>query len=932
MQNKLEFIGNVIYKMKKSYGGLVELHRVTEHDIDPVTGIKDTTHEVQTIQKAVVVHARHFITHVYPAQLATNFREGGFFDPSDRALLLDAKDLSWFPEQRNFWVWQGERWDIYEVLEFENDRFYVCLSHRVKGTYETMFKQEHTGLILQDAVTVALDSIGEFTQTLTDNLSLTQRLIEVPPSVFIINQGLGIADGQVNTKDAVRSFSESLIITEQISRTHISADDVTVDASDSVSLGDAILLQFIDAQNTPQTLALAQDVVVVRESTVPPPPPVPIVGEFLLIKYDNPHKINATHYVPSGTYSVHSNSNPSAYNVTVNSNVVTITQLTDNAATGTFVLRSFTPISGATEVTFTLKTLDKVERVYVPLDENGWAQIPDPVDAQYIAVDATLGNDANGWQTSRAAAQAAPMRTIAAARARFQTRNNFGDVIMFKYGEVWNEAWGIAGRSGKNRFEPCKIEAYGNPALGRPRWNIHSDGFNLGSGRFWYVADIDMVAYRKYPFSPNFEVSQVNTAFSGFDVTNPSWEYFWIENCRVRGCETNYTFQNRSHTHASNYLIVRRCVSEDAKRQGLFVHGCRNFIIEEMFLDQNGFWNHRDGTLPNWVTGGYNKWSRVQHNNQSYELRSGTGTGGPPTHTNFGDQNYAGSVWTHLGASYARAANFFDHNVYIDHEFNSLGLVNAMMTTRASHSAIQYRLSSQDPGRRSYIVNLCAGDNPLGLQIGSADTAEVWAPDGCECEAYYCTVTNSIDLNSTNPRGNFYGIAHIRAGVIDNIIAAHNHTSITNDSGLIVTGFHPGVLSSSNPGIPTRNVQIRNAKFFNAGRNGGVFCRFPTQEGFIYNLTIENTVYNDNFTFNWNIPQITGPNIVDNSRQIQNLAMRNPSLGSLRSYADFILGETNSLPQFLKVCRNRDKSNWETTRAYGARAANRFIRAQYETV
>jgi hypothetical protein len=181
---KLKYISNVVYKLKRSYGLPVDLHSINTHDVDVETGVKTTTHDVIHIRQAPVLSAKYFMSFVYDlAYISANkdFTTGAIFDPSDRGILLDAKDLNGYePKPRDFVNFQDKRYDVFNVLEFENNRFYVLFVRRVEGSNEIFSPEIHSGLLLEEELTHTLTALGDLHYEVVDNLGLNESAVEVP--------------------------------------------------------------------------------------------------------------------------------------------------------------------------------------------------------------------------------------------------------------------------------------------------------------------------------------------------------------------------------------------------------------------------------------------------------------------------------------------------------------------------------------------------------------------------------------------------------------------------------------------------------------------------------------------------------------------------------------------------------------------------------
>lgn len=157
-------------------------HVIDQHSVDPETGEKTTVLSVINIKKAVVLRAREFRSFVYDlAYISANkdFTEGGYFDPEDRRVLLQASDLNGHdPQIWDYFIFQNERYDVKEVHAYENNTAFGLLARKIRGQDITRMMTEHNGIIFEQSVTSV--TIGKLIRSPENILSLTQTLEENP--------------------------------------------------------------------------------------------------------------------------------------------------------------------------------------------------------------------------------------------------------------------------------------------------------------------------------------------------------------------------------------------------------------------------------------------------------------------------------------------------------------------------------------------------------------------------------------------------------------------------------------------------------------------------------------------------------------------------------------------------------------------------------
>lgn len=182
MNTKLKFVKNNIYKMKRSYGLPISYYQLVEHEMTPDTGVKNTTLRKINISRAIVLRAREFRSFVYDlAFISANkdFTTGGFFDPEDRRIIIDASDapINFEPNVDDFIIFQNEKHEVKEVHHFENNYAYLLLTRKLRGAIITQIMDLLTVMNLQHSVTYEIQD--KLVRELKSVLNLTQEVNEV---------------------------------------------------------------------------------------------------------------------------------------------------------------------------------------------------------------------------------------------------------------------------------------------------------------------------------------------------------------------------------------------------------------------------------------------------------------------------------------------------------------------------------------------------------------------------------------------------------------------------------------------------------------------------------------------------------------------------------------------------------------------------------
>ena len=137
--SKLRFINRTLYRLKRSYGTPVDLYKFTS-TTDINTGEITETFTVKKIRRALVEPTREMRSFVYDlAYISANkdFTMGGFFDPSDRIVVVDRKrDIpsDWGDLNLNqFFMIKNKRYDIKSLQEYENNSALVFICRETQG-------------------------------------------------------------------------------------------------------------------------------------------------------------------------------------------------------------------------------------------------------------------------------------------------------------------------------------------------------------------------------------------------------------------------------------------------------------------------------------------------------------------------------------------------------------------------------------------------------------------------------------------------------------------------------------------------------------------------------------------------------------------------------------------------------------------------------
>ena len=169
--------------MKRSYGSPIDYYQLSGHTMDPESGAKTATFTTFRIRKAVVLKAREFRSFVYDlAYISANkdFTAGGYFDPKDRRVILDRRDVpsSFEPSIDDYIIFKNSKYVIGEVSEFEDNSAFMFLARKLKGA--EIVRIEGTLSVMDLRQGVAASAQDRLVRTVGSVLNLTHSISEVP--------------------------------------------------------------------------------------------------------------------------------------------------------------------------------------------------------------------------------------------------------------------------------------------------------------------------------------------------------------------------------------------------------------------------------------------------------------------------------------------------------------------------------------------------------------------------------------------------------------------------------------------------------------------------------------------------------------------------------------------------------------------------------
>ena len=131
-------IQQVLYMLKRQYGGTVSVYRLNDAETDVRTGRKRIDKDVFVVRRAVVLPvkiSREVVKSISQISAGKTPVHGGSFDSGLRQFIIDARDM---PEGFEFtnddWlVYNGRRYETKEIHEFEFGAAWIIVGKELMG-------------------------------------------------------------------------------------------------------------------------------------------------------------------------------------------------------------------------------------------------------------------------------------------------------------------------------------------------------------------------------------------------------------------------------------------------------------------------------------------------------------------------------------------------------------------------------------------------------------------------------------------------------------------------------------------------------------------------------------------------------------------------------------------------------------------------------
>lgn len=135
--NLNRLIRNVIYQMKRQYGGDITLYKLVSAGTDRATGVKTETHTSVYISRAVVLPVnirRELLQSISLISANKQLVMGGSFDAGLRVFIIDRRDAPGYDLSNDDWiVYDHKRYDIVSIDEFEQSTAWLITAKALQG-------------------------------------------------------------------------------------------------------------------------------------------------------------------------------------------------------------------------------------------------------------------------------------------------------------------------------------------------------------------------------------------------------------------------------------------------------------------------------------------------------------------------------------------------------------------------------------------------------------------------------------------------------------------------------------------------------------------------------------------------------------------------------------------------------------------------------
>ena len=242
----------------------------------------------------------------------------------------------------------------------------------------------------------------------------------------------------------------------------------------------------------------------------------------------------------------------------------------------------------------------------LPLDNNGWSIITTSSDSRVIYCSSSAGNDSNNGLSS-----GSPVKTL--NQAFSLVRDGYPDHVYLKRGDTWkNQTFqNLNRKSGRSSANRIVVAYYGSGS--RPLVKIDNQfALSIASGSVSDLAiiGIEFYNYTVNPTDPDYSNPGRDNIKNGIHLQGSRVSNFLLEDCKLSFFRYLINIFNKNHGgRAFSNIDIRRNILVNAynpgsstakvKSQGMFISHTKDLLIEENFMDHNGWYQRRSDSQPN---------------------------------------------------------------------------------------------------------------------------------------------------------------------------------------------------------------------------------------------------------------------------------------------------------------------------------------------
>lgn len=134
----IQFIRRCIRSLKKDYGNPITVYSQGEATTNYATGVKTVTRESKYISRAIVLPSRIKPDAIQTISIISSNKkivQGGTFEAGKRTFIIDRSDVDsdWIVTTQDWIVYDGKRFDILQVDEYEYKTAWLIQAKVVEG-------------------------------------------------------------------------------------------------------------------------------------------------------------------------------------------------------------------------------------------------------------------------------------------------------------------------------------------------------------------------------------------------------------------------------------------------------------------------------------------------------------------------------------------------------------------------------------------------------------------------------------------------------------------------------------------------------------------------------------------------------------------------------------------------------------------------------